>query len=317
MFDFDDLDEIEAAPKGEAIQVDESLKQRIEQEAQAADKAGLLETWCTKYKFHGFPLAKGVCKFRVFCFHNAGSTESTFTGPAGNPLMDWMKASKQVEVIAPSYPGRDKTRDQPLIPDATALAEKLLAVLYSKLTDGVPFIFYGHSVGTWVTTELLMLMLKCGMEMPKAFIAANFPGPRCPEDRRPWRRNKGLNEAQMKEEVTTWERSHFEGPGAIVFQPESWKSQWEPLMRNDFSLYDEYEWKHGDTKWDFPVHAFCSEKDFKVKMEHVEMWREMSDSATVEELKDMGHLTCFYQAPKKKVYLQKVTDTIKTYTGGI
>jgi surfactin synthase thioesterase subunit len=321
MFDFDDLDEEEekADPGSKPLEVDEALLKKIKDAAEKCKKEDALNQWCMKYKVLGFPLPKGTCKIRIFCFHNAGSTESVFTGPAQNPLLDWVKSTKAVELVAMSYPGRDKLRKLKTHTDTDTLTDDLLPVLYPLLTDGVPFIFYAHSVGTWVATDTLMKMRKAGLDMPQCYIAANFPGPMCPPSQRPWRINKELNEKEMRQEVLNWDNDHFSGRGNIVFNEPDWKEMWDPLMRADFTLFDQYTWRYGDMpKWDFPIHNFYATKEYFVKKHHVEMWKDLAGGEiTLDELTDMGHLTCFYLPNLKKVYLQKVLDKIKLYAPGL
>lgn len=319
MFDFDDLDDLEDGNEGaKTVEIDEAMRKTIEEAAEKCKKEDALNTWCMKYKMLGGPLPKGTCKLRIFCFHNAGSTESTFTGPAQNPLVDWVKSTKAVELVAMSYPGRDKLRSQKPHTDTDTLSDALLPVLFPLLTDGVPFIFYAHSVGTWVATDVLMKMMKCGFEMPQCYIAACFPGPACPPSQRPWRVNKELSIPEMKTEVTNWDDGHFNGRGNIVFNEPDWTEIWEPLMRADFTLFDQYTFRYDGMKFPFPVHNFYATKEYFVKKHHVEMWKDVAGGdITLDELSDMGHLTCFYLPNLKKVYLQKVLDKVKIYAPGL
>merc|ERR1740117_1461753 len=129
----------------------------------------------------------------------------------------------------------------------------MLPVLYDKIADGVPYAVVSHSVGTWVAFEFLMLARKVGLPMPKVAFFSAFPAPHMPKELRPWRVNRGLDEAAMKEEVLNWDKTHFSGPAKIVFQ-DDWSTTWGPLMRADFRLFDEYEFAHDDEpKFDFPI----------------------------------------------------------------
>merc|ERR1719240_2208151 len=74
-------------------------------------------------------------------------------------------------------------------------------------TDGVPYIVWGHSVGTWVGFEFLMLARKIGLPMPKAAFFMTFPAPHMPESKRPWQQSAKLTSDQMKEEVMAWDKT--------------------------------------------------------------------------------------------------------------
>merc|ERR1740117_2106568 len=142
-----------------------------------------------KYKLLKFPLPTGSCKLRVFCFHNAGSAESVWTAP-GTPLMTWVKERKDIELVAMSYPGRDKLVKSKPHETTDTLVNELLPVLYEKVADGTPYVIVSHSVGTWVSFEFLMLARKVGLQMPKAAIFSAFPGPQMPDERRAWHVNR-------------------------------------------------------------------------------------------------------------------------------
>jgi medium-chain acyl-[acyl-carrier-protein] hydrolase len=326
MFDFDDLEEVEGqdaappaptTPEVVAPLLDEQLLKRIQDSAKACEERNDLQTWCMRYKPLGFPLAKGMCKLRVFCFHNAGSTESIYTGVSMSPFLNWVKETKAVEIVAMSYPGRDKLRAVKAHESIAALVEELLPVIYGLITEGVPFVFWGHSVGTWVAFETLMLMRKIGLPMPKAAFLNGFPGPQMPEAARPWNVNRCLNDAQMKQEVINWDRGHFEGRGAVVFEGEEWLKTWLPLMRSDFRLFDEYVFTHvGAAKFDFPIHSFHFEQEHFCKAELIRLWGEWTSATfNFQSLSGMGHLTCVYIPDSKKRYFEKVTEQLKLYYG--
>jgi len=299
--------------------VDEALRRRIEDDARAKASAKAIETWCMKWKPLGFPLQPGSCKLRVFCFHSAGSAESMYTGPAMNPFLTWVKETKAVEVVAPSYPGRDKMRDKRALEKADEIASQLLPVVFSQLSDGVPFVFWAHSMGCWVAFELLMLMRKVGLPMPKMCAFNAFSPPTLPVASRPWRVNRQLSDKQMKDELLLWDEGHFgkDGRGKVVYDEPEWTNTWLPMMRADFRVFDEYEFRHeGAPKFDFPIVARHFEGEHFMKPEFVESWRDWTTGPfEFEILPGMGHLTCLYNPPSKKIYFAKVTESIKSFAG--
>lgn len=304
----------EAGAPGEAgpVEVDEGLRWHFQQSAAAKRKEGHFSYYLMKYKPLGYPLASP--KLRVLCFHCELSSEAIFTG-AGGPFMGWAKESQVVEVCAFDYPGRNRLLKAPKHTSTESLAPELLAVFLEQLADGVPYIVWGHSVGAWVAFEFLMLARRIGLPMPKASFFMAFPAPHLPAAKRPWRKSKRLGEEALKEELLNWDKGHFLGPGQVVFDMPSWKDTWEPLMRAEFQLFDEYKFRHnGAPKFDFPIHSWHFDLEHYVKPEMVERWEDWTSSAfSFEVLHGMGHLTCFYRPELKKQYFQKVTDIIKGY----
>jgi len=299
---------------GGAVEVDVDLKRKIEAVAEEKQKAGAFPLYLMKYKILGYPLEKP--KLRVLCFHNAGSAESNYTGP-NTPFTAWAKESKQVEICAFDYPGRDKLLKEKKHESIDTLAPELLAVFYDKMNDGVPYIVWGHSVGTWVGFEFLMCARKIGLPMPIAAFFMAFPAPHLPEAKRNWHKNRGMNEKQFKEELLNWDKDHFTGAGKIVFDEGAWQETWMPLMRADFCLFDEYKFKHaGAPKFDFPIHSWHFELEHYNTADQVELWGQWTTSKfDFDIMKAMGHLTCVYKPDMKKAYFTKVVEQMKVHAG--
>mmetsp|Transcript_2970 Transcript_2970/g.6529 ORF Transcript_2970/g.6529 Transcript_2970/m.6529 type:complete len:404 (-) Transcript_2970:156-1367(-) len=292
------------------VSVDESLKKSIE--AQSEKVKGKIAEYVMKYGFLKYPLAS--CKMRILCFHNAGSTESTYTGP-GTPFMKWVKETGQIEVLAIDYPGRDKVKGEKLHVSTSTLSPLMLAVLYEKVSDGVPYCVWGHSVGTWVAFEFMILARKIGLPMPKAAFLNAFPAPHLPVSERPWPQSVQLDSNGIKKELEKWDSGHFGtgGGGRVIFDGEDWSKTWEPMMRADFRLYDEYEFTHsGAPPFDFPLHVLHMEKEFYNKAEWLQMWKDWTTKEfNFEVMKNMGHLTCWYKPDFKMEYMTKATDVFK------
>ena len=125
-----------------AVKVDDDLKSKVE--ADAKKWASKFTDFVMKYNALKYPVAD--CKMRVLCFHNAGSAESVYTAPAG-PLVKWAKETGKVEIIAIDFPGRDKVKAEPRHVSTSTLSPLLLALLHSKIADGVPYCVWAHSVG--------------------------------------------------------------------------------------------------------------------------------------------------------------------------
>jgi len=304
-------EEEEIGGPGEAgpVDIDEALKAKIE--GDAAKLKDKFKDYCPKYAVFKYPVAD--CQMRVICFHNAGSAESNYTG-LKTPFTEWAKENGKVEIVAIDFPGRDKLNKATKHITTDTLAPELLAVLHEKMTDGVPYIVWGHSVGTWVCFELLLLARKVGIPMPKAAFLHAFPAPHMPVMRE-WHRSKRLSDDGIKEELMNWDKGHFTGPGKVVFDQPGWGDMWLPLMRADFQLYDEYKFKHtGVPKFEFPIHSWHMAAEHFNKKEMIEMWK---DWTTAEfdhcVMEDMGHLTCFYNPAYKKTYFTKIVENIKKY----
>jgi len=294
---------------GGAVEVDEAAKAKVE--AKAKENAESFAKFVPKYKVFKFPLA--TPKYRVICFHNAGSAESNYSAKK-TPFTDWVAEAGCVEFLSMQYPGRENMRKEPLHTSFDTLCPLLLSIVYDKIADGVPYFVWGHSVGTWVSFEFLMLARKVGLPMPKAAFLNGFPAPHLPIEKRPWHRSRKLNKEEMKEEVTNWDKAHFTGPGNIVFRDPDWDTMWEPIMRSDFQLFDEYRFKHNSApKFDFPLHCWHMQDEHYNTPDMIQLWGDWTTAPFDFQTLPMGHLTCFYKPEHKTEFFQKVTDCIKGY----
>mmetsp|Transcript_136023 Transcript_136023/g.302938 ORF Transcript_136023/g.302938 Transcript_136023/m.302938 type:complete len:468 (+) Transcript_136023:91-1494(+) len=301
-----------SASAGNALAVeDKQLKARVEVEARDKRKKGQFLEYCLRYKILGYPLPE--VRFRVFCLHSEGGTESSYT-LGSTPFLTWAKQAKCVEICAMDFPGRNKLLKSTRHTSADTLAVDFLAAAYDKVADGVPYVVWGHGVGAWVAFELMILARKVGLPLPKAAFLMAFPAPQLPETEHPWRKSKQLDDAQLREELLNWDRGHYAGSGREVLGL-NWQSNWEPVIRADFRLFDEYVFQHaGASKFDFPIHAWHFDGEHYITSNMVKSWRTWtSGNFDYSEMEGMGHLTCFYEPELKQRYFQKVTELLKGY----
>lgn len=292
----------------------EKISKLADKHRRTHERPDNIEIYCPKYKFLGYPLNNP--KFRVICFHNAGSAESNYTSP-GSPFMKWVKENKeQIEVCAIDFPGRDKLLKHPKHDSIDPLVEELMSVMWEKMKDDVPYAIWSHSVGTWVAFEYIMLARKCGFRMPSAAFFNAFPAPHMPRNQRTWHKSRDMTDKEFRDELYNWDNGHFEGAGKVVFDEPAWTDTWKPPMVSDFRLFDEYEFPHKDApKFDFPIHAWHMEGEYYNNPDQIKMWGDWTTAKFDHQtLAEMGHLTCFYKPQFKIAYFTKMVDCLKEYT---
>lgn len=265
-----------------------------------------LKLWFPKYK----PVEGGALpKFRMVCFHNAGSAESIWTGKGlrqkdENPFVLHCREHGG-ELMACELPGREARHKEKRFRDATGLrqaAEALFPVLASYLQDGVPHVLVGHSVGTWMLFEWSKLAAERGLPFPVQAIVSGFPHPALPFAERPWSKGKGMADEAFKEECRGWSINE------VVFTEGTWKV-YGPMMRDDFSLFDEYIYveppKYLGGKFPFPIQAYWAEADKRIKEHHMKAWTDFSSVSFSLEQTAGNHLF-FYDFPARAAYMKAV-----------
>ena len=248
----------------------------------------------------------------LVCFPNAGNAEDMYTSEGSgvrkqpSPLLDYCRSHK-IQLLAPQYPGRAMRLKEEKITSAKEMASALFDVLAPSLLK-TPWILLAHSVGTWISYEFLLLCKARGVPLPtRAFISA-MPSPDIPMKERPWRQQRGLDEEAFKEECREWDISE------VVFSAAMW-GMYQPLLRADFTMFDEYPEKVGEDKegewpvFDFPIQAFWGTKDRRVKEGMVMGWAAVTSASFRIEEVEGNHLWPL-DAVAKKAWLKRVVELL-------
>ena len=138
------------------------------------------------------------------------------------------------------------------------------AALGGVLGD-VPYVVFGHSMGTLVAFEFAREVRRRGLPAPKLCVFSNFPAPQTPPAERPWRVSAGLSEAEFKDECRAW------GVKPVVMTASFWP-QFHLPFRADFKIFDQYEYA-AEAPLGVPIKVFLSDRDPKVTRGLVEGWR--------------------------------------------
>ncbi|WZN61684.1 thioesterase [Chloropicon roscoffensis] len=253
--------------------------------------------WLPYYK----PLADP--KLRLFAFHWAGGSASSYNGVA------WQALPDGVELLAVQLPGREKRDGETTPKTAQAAAKQAVGGLKRFFAAGsVPTAIFAHSMGTWVAFEFVRELRRQKLVAPKLMVVSNLAAPQTEESSRPWRRNAALTENQFKDECRAW------GVNEIVMKPNFWKNYHLPFRR-DFTIFDEYVYEDGEPL-ETAVVAFLSRGDPRITKDLMMPWASQTKYARSFEVVDFqgDH---FYVQDRKLVtalvsklaeYLKKTRD---------
>ena len=316
------------------------------------------------------PFKTSVPKARVLCWPNAGNAEDVFTSERArvdgavrtipSPLLSWCQTNR-TELFAVQLPGRAARSREPPLKCAREAARALMPIVARRFflpakkrreeteddekttakrtlalrsddddddetEDGlIPWIVVGHSVGSWCAFEFVRLAASLGFHAPALACLSGFPAPDIPLELRPWRVNESLDDAAFKEECRAW------GMDEAAFGENAWRV-FEPLLRADFTLFDEYEYEYEYDESDgrgvenenetfFPrLLTLRGTRDERITREAVSAWRRFSfvdktkeKNETVSyrhvELIDAPHLL-LTQPAFKSAWLRAVADAL-------
>ncbi len=120
-----------------------------------------------------FPGAAGS-RFRLFCFHCAGSSAGQFRPWAAF-------ARPQIRITAVQLPGREGRFGEAPLTDMRALIESLGPELRPCLDE--PFALFGHSLGALIAFELTRWLREVHWRLPSHLFVASRPAPQIVDHR--------------------------------------------------------------------------------------------------------------------------------------
>ena len=180
---------------------------------------------------------------RLFCFPHAGGGASSFNG--------WRKLLPAgIELAAIQLPGREDRQAEAPVTEIDDLIAALLP--HIEPLTGLPYLFYGHSLGAIVAFDLAREMRRRRLPMPCALIVSGRRAPQLPLSHKA----HGLG---PDEEFADYLRLMGATPTAILDRPH-WRDRLFPTIRADLNISDLYEYAD-EPPLDCPIHFFAGRDD--------------------------------------------------------
>jgi medium-chain acyl-[acyl-carrier-protein] hydrolase len=191
---------------------------------------------------------------RLFCFPYAGGSAAIFR--------HWSQRIP-FEIFAVEYPGRGLRRSEPPATRSSVLIDQIVAAIRPYLDR--PFAVFGHSMGAFVSFEVLRRLRAAGAPDPTGFVVSGCRAPTVKARRKP---AHTLPESEFIEEL----RSLGGTPDEVLADRDLLRLLL-PTLRADFELAETYVCKAGP-KISCPVFAYAGIKDPDITREEVEAWRD-------------------------------------------
>ncbi len=200
------------------------------------------------------PKPNPQARLRLLCFPYAGAGASIFQTWAN-------ELPSEIEVCAIQLPGRESrlgesplTRLKPLI--------KTLAPSLKPYLD-IPFAIFGHSMGAWLSFELIRELRRQNCPYPVHFLVSGSNAPQLPDLKPPIHR---LPDSQFIEKI-----KGFNGTPDRVWQDTKLMQQFLPALRADFAILETYFYAD-EPPLDCPITAFGGLEDPKVSQVALAAW---------------------------------------------
>lgn len=227
-------------------------------------------------------IKKSNCRLRLFCFPFAGGAASAFR--------DWAEqVPDHVDLRVAELPGRGVRFSEPLIHDMTELVEQMADDFLSY--QDIPFLFFGHSIGSLVSFNLARVLRKRGMLMPEAMLVSGKKPPHFPA---------AQNLHRLPDDSLTEALKNYDGTPEVVLGNPELMSILLPILRADFSLDENYQYLP-EPGFDFPIYAFGGTDDSGVPPNALAEWQAHTVSRFDAKLFPGGHFYLHDDESKAKL----------------
>jgi len=221
-------------------------------------------------------------KVGVVCFPYAGGGASVF--------YQWTKLlPPEIAVYAVQLPGREDRLAEHPIRNLSAVVDSLTASL--SVLEGLPFAFFGHSMGALIAFETARELRKRGLATPNHLVVSGRQSPATKAAASPL---YPLPEGAFVEECVR----RYQGiPQAILNEPEL-MNLFLPVLRADMEVVETYRYQ-SQKPFDMPVTAMYGSEDRTLLRQDVESWScETTGEFALHELPG-GHF--FFQTARAQV----------------
>lgn len=196
-------------------------------------------------------------KIRLFCFPFAGGGAYTF--------YPWVsKLNDSVELVLIEPPGRGSRISEPPHQTMKALVNEIMQ--HSEFITQIPYVFFGHSLGSRVAFELSCQLKNLGKSMPEYFIASGSRAPHLPNE-------KGITYNLPQQEFIQ-ELKSLNGTPKDVLSNSDLMDLLIPILRADFKIAETYQAQ--EVKMPYPILVLHGKEDSGIKPHQLAAWGELS-----------------------------------------
>jgi len=192
---------------------------------------------------------------RLFIFPYAGGSASAFrTWPDHLP--------PDLEVCPVQLPGREKRIREPLFSNLSHLVKTLVPVLRPYM--GIPFAFFGHSLGALMGFEIARELRRQGLGSPECLFVAGHSAPQISDPEPPLHK---LPDGEFIEGL-----HRYNGTPDAVLQHKELMDILLPILRADFTMRESCTYMP-EPPLDCPITAFGGLEEKLLQPDHVAAWK--------------------------------------------
>lgn len=161
---------------------------------------------------------------RILCFHYAGGSASFY--------FNWRnKVKTNAQLMAVQLPGRDNRITEPFISSLEVAVNEIVEQIKPYLSDSI--VFFGHSLGAYVSFEVARKLQQKNMPLPKHLIVS---GARAPQYAYTGKSLHCLPDKEFIESI-----KGLKGFSEIILQDQESLSVYIPRLKADWRLFSDYK----------------------------------------------------------------------------
>ncbi|MCF3943151.1 thioesterase II family protein [Oceanobacillus alkalisoli] len=193
-----------------------------------------------------------------------------FAGGNSNYYMSWkQRFNSQVEVEPIELSGRGRRIAEPLYSSISEAVQDIYELLrVDQVSTDSPYAFFGHSMGGLIAYELYYKLLENNEKPPVHLFLSGVKPPHLERKRR--------NITQLTDEELMEEVVNLGGTPQELVDNKELLDYFLPIIRSDFKIVEEYEFKEKGTKVACPI-SILNGKDDRFDLGEIEQWRNYTD----------------------------------------
>ena len=237
---------------------------------------------------------KPNARLRLFCFHYLGGAASVFR--------EWSDAlPSDIEVCPVQLPGREARLKEPSFTEFAPLVKTLGQVIEPYLDK--PFAFYGHSLGTLLSFELVRLLRQqYGLSPMHLFVGGLHAPHSCA--------SKLNTKSSSSEKMLNYLLHISEIPQSIIDNP-SLLEELMPIFKADTQLLQNYIYSQ-EKALDCPISAFGGTDDPVVSPDELAQWHQHTNSIFKLQILPGKHM---FLKNSRQLLLEAISQELMAYLG--
>ena len=221
---------------------------------------------------------------RLFTFHHAGGSASMFR-PWAQDL------TSSVDIIAIQLPGRETRFTESLLYDLKSVVNKLVEN-FSDYFDK-PFIFFGHSVGSLISFEIVRELRRRKYPLPLHLIVSGTRAPHLPSRRK---KIRSLPDSEFISELFS-----YNGIPSVLLEDKEILNLLVPIIRADFTISETYTYSD-EPPLSCPITAFGGLNDPYLLQEELSSWKDHTNNEFKYTFFEGDHFFLTKESYSKVVY---------------